>query len=575
MTTETILHHDMSKPGTTNVKTHVLRAYSRLLRMVLDEVSDAALVLDPSGEAVMTNRAFERLLGPGPGPSNRYGPRDLAELLALLGVEAGAGTLRELLSSQDVSHMPLGLQDGGTLECDVKLLTVEEPGDHRLITFREGSAQGHELRELRHRAFHDRLTGLPNRELLLDRLHQAIARSARDGAAVGVVFVDLDGFKEVNDQLGHAAGDEVLVEVSARLASDMRQVDTVGRLGGDEFVIVCEALTDVQSVEVICKRVQISLADPFVVEGRSFQVTASMGAVLEWNRDVSPSELIARADTQMYAAKRDGSHVSIETGATSSTDERAARLARTLGIALEEDELELVYLPVMALGLDRVVAVEALLRCGHPDLSEFTPVELVELADQGGFLNQLSTWILREGARVVAAMRDGSGEDLSVLINLSARQLADPALGDVISLAASAAGIERRLLGFDIAEPAIVANQPAMERKLRALSDLGCQLFADDITGGGVAVESLSRLGFSGIKLDRALMEATAQSGGMLATGTALVDSAHDLDMSVVAEGVADEQTLLTARRLGCDGAQGYALYGVPRGLPEIKRLID
>jgi diguanylate cyclase (GGDEF)-like protein len=514
------------------------------------------------------------LLGPRPGSG--YGQRDLGELLALLGADPDPDTLQELLSSQEIPRLTLGLQGGGMLECQVKLLTLEEPGDHRLVTFREGtSAQGFELRELRHRAFHDRLTGLPNRELLLDRLHQAIARSAREGAAVGVVFVDLDGFKEVNDELGHAAGDEVLVEVSARLASGMRQVDTVGRLGGDEFVIVCEALTDVHSIEVVCDRVQISLADPFVVEGRSFPVTASMGAVLEWDRAVSPSELIARADAQMYTAKRDGSHVSIEAGALARTDERAARLARTLGIALETDQFELVYLPVMALGQDRVVAVEALLRCTHPDLGDLSPVELVELADEGGFLNQLSTWILREGAGVVASMRDEAGGDLSVLINLSARQLADPALGEVVSLAASAAGIERRLLGFDIAEPAIVANQPHMERKLRTLSDLGCQLFADDVTGGAVAVESLSRLGFSGIKLDRAVMEAATGVDGTLETGTALVDSAHEFDMSVVAEGVADEQTLLAARRLGCDGAQGYGLYGVPRRLPEIKRLID
>ncbi len=575
MTPETILPEDiMPRPAVTNVRSHVLRTYSRLLRMVLDEVNDAVLVLDPFGEAVISNRAFERLLGPQPGSG--IGQRDLGELLNLLGAEADADTLQELLSSQDVSRMTMSLQDGGVLECDVKLLTLEEPGDHRLITFREAqTVQGFELRELRHRAFHDRLTGLPNRELLLDRLHQAIARSAREGAAVGVVFVDLDGFKKVNDELGHAAGDEVLVDVSARLASGMRQVDTVGRLGGDEFVIVCEAMTDVHSIEVICKRVQISLADPFVVEGRSFAVTASMGVVLEWDRDVSPSELIARADTQMYAAKRDGTHVSIETGASSTTDERTARLARTFGIALEDEQLELVYLPVMALGQDRVVAVEALLRCTHPDLGEFSPVELVELADQGGFLNQLSTWILREGARVVASMRGGTGDDLSVLINLSARQLADPALGEVISLAASAAGIERRLLGFDIAEPAIVANQPQMERKLRTLSDLGCQLFADDVTGGPVAVESYSRLGFSGIKLDRAVMEAASGVDGTLETGTALVHSAHEFDMSVVAEGVADEETLLAARQLGCDGAQGYALYGVPRRLPEIKRLID
>jgi diguanylate cyclase (GGDEF)-like protein len=572
MTVEITLPGNIPEPGA-NVKTHVLRTYSRLLRIVLDEVSDAVLVLDPFGEAVLCNRAFARRVGPRPG--NGLGQRDLGELLGLLGVEADAGTLRELLSSQDAPRLSLSLQDGGTLECEVKLLTLEAPGDHRLLTFREGSALGHELRELRHRAFHDRLTGLPNRELLLDRLHQAIARSAREGAAVGVVFVDLDGFKEVNDELGHAAGDEVLVEVSARLARGMRQVDTVGRLGGDEFVIVCEALTDVHSIEMICQRVQVSLADSFTVEGRSFSVTASMGAVLEWDRDVSPSELIARADSQMYSAKRDGSQVSIETGHSSSIDERAARLARTLGLALEGGQLELLYLPVMALGQDRVVAVEALLRCTHPDLVGFTPVELVEMADRGGFLNQLSTWILREGARVVASMRDDSGDDLSVLINLSAQQLADPALGDVISTAASAAGIERRLLGFDIAEPAIVANQPQMEHKLRTLSELGCQLFADDVTGGGVAVESLSRLGFSGIKLDRALMEAAAHVDGDLDAGAALVDSAHEFDMSVVAEGVSDEHTLLTARRLGCDGAQGYALYGVPRRLTEIKRLID
>jgi diguanylate cyclase (GGDEF)-like protein len=555
-----------------NIRAQVLRTYSRLLRLVLDEVREAVLVFDSAGDVILSNRALERLLGPL--PRHGYDQHDLAAVLEVLGAEVDAETLM-LLLSQPQARVSLSLQDGGTLECRVTPLSLDASADHRLMTFHEPLAPTDELSELRHRAFHDRLTGLPNRELLLDRLEQALSRRERDGGAVGVIFVDLDGFKAINDQHGHAAGDRVLVEVSERLAQEMRQVDTVGRLGGDEFVIVCDGLADARSIEVICDRIQRGLAAPLSIGGRSLMLAASVGAVVDWEPETTAADLLARADKLMYRAKQDGSHVEIDTGSrpAGGRDHRSSLIA-SFRAALEEGQLELVYLPLVSLDHQRVVAVEALLRCTRSDLAGIGALDLVDLAEEAHLVHALSRLVLHGAATAVAELGATTGENLSVMVNLSGAQLADPSLGELINDAAATAGIERRLLGFDVAESVMVTNSEELERQLAVLVELDCQLFADDVTGPVIAVELLSELGFSGIKIDGAVVAAASEAPGVSESVIALVNRAHELELSVVAEGLSDERTLQTARQIGASGGQGYGFYGFPRSLARLKQLI-
>jgi diguanylate cyclase (GGDEF)-like protein len=555
-----------------NVRPHVLRTYARLLRQILDEIDEAVLVLDPTGETVLSNQAFERLLGVN--PRRRRGEHTLRELLRVLGADVDAATLVELLESHGRPSVTLELRDRRTLSCHVTPISLQAPADHRLLTFREVTREHRELRELRHRAFHDRLTGLPNRELLIDRLERALTRRLREGAAVGLIFVDLDGFKQVNDEHGHAMGDRVLVEVAARLMREIRQADTVGRLGGDEFVIVLDGLPDGERLEQICGRIQQSLARPFAIDGKLFEVGASIGAVLEWNHETDPAELLSRADAMMYAAKREGSEIHIEADFPRSPDDRRNPLVHLLRTAIEEDQLEFAYLPLVALSDGAVIGVEALLRCSEPELAVLSPEELVELAEVADLVGELNSWAVGQAARTARTLRDAIAWDMTVHLNLSQAQLSAPGLAQETLSATSDAGIQANCVAFEISESVIVASSRDLEDELAKLTALGCRLFADDVSGPAVAAELLSDLGFSAIKLDRTTIAAAVDDIEAKISAQGLVERAHALHLSAVAEGVADEQSLRIARELGCETAQGYGFYGFPRPLEELLKLI-
>ncbi|WP_249010439.1 bifunctional diguanylate cyclase/phosphodiesterase [Conexibacter sp. DBS9H8] len=555
------------------IHTPVLRTYAQLLRDVLDEISEAVVVFERSGEVILSNRAMERLLGDA--PHQRESHHTVGELFSALGARVDASTLA-MLMGRSISQATIQLEGGGALECRVSPLAVH-PGEQRgLMTFQEPVPPSDELSDLRRRAFHDRLTGLPNRELLLDRLNQALTRRARDGGAVGVIFLDLDGFKQINDRYGHATGDRVLVEVAARLNNAMRQADTVGRLGGDEFVVVCDGLSRDHSMEEICERLQSVLATPFTVDGASLSLGGvSVGAVLESAARANAPELLARADELMYLAKRSGSQVAIETEPERVPQRPSAGLLHGFTQALESGELQLVYLPLVSLDPRRVVAVEALLRSTRPELGGQGPLELLALAREADRVHALSRLVLHRAAAAVAELSLGAREDpLSVIVNLSGDQLADPALSQLVTYAATAAGIDQRLLGFDIPEGVLMRDHANLTPQLEALLALGCQLFVDDVSGPGLNLDTLREIGFSGIKLDVSVVATLTAGVEVPDSITDLISRAHGARLSVVAEGIANENGLEAARRLGVLGGQGYGFFGFPRPLPELKRLI-
>jgi diguanylate cyclase (GGDEF)-like protein len=388
------------------------------------------------------------------------------------------------------------------------------------------------------------------------------------------MFLDLDRFKEINDRHGHAAGDLVLVEIADRLHHALREADSIGRFGGDEFVVVCDGLDDEAALARICARVQDGIARPYQLGPKAGTLSTSLGAVLEWDHGVLPLQLIERADALMYAAKRRGSRREILVHGRPGELTLRARSASALREAFEAGQLNLAYLPIIALESQETMMVEGLLRCQRAALSKLTPAELLELVEQTRLANRLDEWVLGGAAHGARLLREATGAPMRVVVNLSASQLANDTLPKLVADAARAHEIETRSLGFDIAERVIATNAPWLEPAIESLRALDSALFADDVLTPDVDVERFAALGFAGLKLDGSMIERSADDANFAARVQAMVRLTRSLGLFVIAERVEDERRLETARNLGCDMAQGYGFFGFPRPASELAKLI-
>jgi diguanylate cyclase (GGDEF)-like protein len=555
-----------------------LDAYSRVLRSTLDAIDQAVLLIDERGEVLLCNQSFAQLAGLGAG--YHFELRDLRAALLALGASADDNQLQDLLEASG-GPTTLELKGERTVLCTVVPMTLDEGGDGRLIELRDVTLERRELRELEHRALHDDLSGLPNRDLLMDRLERALSRQGREGGAVGVVFLDLDGFKEVNDLHGHAAGDRILVEVSSRLQHELRDADTVGRLGGDEFVVICDGLENEAALARICERIQDRVMRPYQLGSAPVLLTASLGAVLEWNAGVPPAQVIERADALMYAAKRRSSRREIFVdGRPRATPQRLREVDRPQGgrwlrEALDADQLYLVFLPIVAVDDQHTVAVEGLLRCRHSELVGLAPTQLMELVEQARLLERFDEWVLGEAARAARQLLEATGGTVRVTLNLSGEQLTHNSVALATAKAIAEYDIDAGMVGFDIAEGLVMANPSWLAPSLAALRSLGCWLLVDDVTTLDVRPEQLRDLGFTGVKLDRPVIGRTADDPGFAATARAGVTRARAEGLSVIGEGVDDERRFQAVQEIGCDSAQGFGFHGFPRTVTELLKVID
>ncbi len=554
-----------------------LDAYSRVLRSALDALDEAVVLIDGQADVLLCNEAFARLAGLGPG--YQFELRDVRDALQALGATTDEGQLAELLRAGTPMTLELGSER--TVLCTVAPVALDDGGDGRIVALRDITAERRELRELEHRALHDDLSGLPNRDLLMDRLELALSRQGREGGAVGLVFLDLDGFKQVNDVHGHAAGDRVLIEVAARLQRELRDADTVGRFGGDEFIMICDGLESELALTRICERIQERVAQPYHLGPAELTLAASLGAVLEWDPGVPPAQLVDRADALMYAAKRRSSRREIFVDGRPRVTSRRRREvdrpqeARWLREALDAGQLFLAFLPIVSLADQRTVAVEGLLRCEHPELAGLTPTQLMELVEQARLLDRFDEWALDEAARAARRLLDATGTPVRAIVNLSGAQLTHPAVPDATATAAANHGIEAGLLGFDIAETVVATNPSWLAGSLAALHALGCRLMVDDVTSLDMNADRLRELGFTGVKLDRPVIGRSADDADFAAMAKAGVGRARSAGLSVVGEGVDDERRLQAARELGCDSAEGFGFHGFPRPISELLTVIS
>ena len=420
--------------------------------------------------------------------------------------------------------------------------------------------------DARHRAMHDALTGLPNRSLFMDRAAHALNSARRRRSAVAVLFLDLDNFKVVNDSLGHAAGDELLLAVGGRLRETLRRSDTVARFGGDEFGILVEDVTDENDAVRVAEQVAALFVHPFPLEGREHFVSASIGIAISDGAADRPETLIRNADAAMYRAKAHGR------GGYELFDDlmRARALERLrveseLRTALTREELFLEYQPIVSLSTGEITGAEALVRWQHPERGRLSPAEFIAVAEDSGLIVRLGEWVLTaacdEAARWAQLRPDGP--PLSVSVNLSARQVSETRLTSVVEEALAVSGLDAANLVLEITESVLLEDADAPVQTLRTLRDLGVRLVLDDFGTGYSSLGYLKRLPLDGLKIDRQFVDGLGTDSDDTAIVSAVAGMARGLGLTVIAEGVETAAQAEALRALGCQRGQGY-LYARP-----------
>ena len=583
-----ITHHAGAEPPG-DPRRAVRRIVART-QALLSYVDEVVTVSDAEGRLVYASPAAEALLG--------YRPDELVRLGSVLALVHSDDTPRVHSAYQQA------LTDAGTtvatafralhrssativqLEAGVTSLLHDPSVEGVIVTLRDVTERRRSERTLAHHALHDALTGLPNRTLLLDRLRQAVARAEGGREDVVVLFVDLDRFKVVNDSLGHAAGDELLVEVARRLSAAVSPGDTVARLGGDEFVVLCTIRRDRAVVVDLAARLRSGLADlpdkilhavavPIRLAEAEVTITASMGvAVADPSAAPSPDDVLGDADAAMYLAKERG-RAGFEVFDPAVHERTGGRLTteNALRRALDDHELRLVFQPAFDLYTRRVVGVEALVRWKHPERGLIDPAEFLPLAEATGLILPLGEWVLTEACALAARWSGGPGHERRIWVNLSAAQVADPDLLGMVKRVLERTGLSADQLGLELTETTLMHEAEPSIAVLQALHELGVAIALDDFGTGHSSLTYLHRFPVDVLKVDRSFVLSLSRDQRTSTIVKGVTAMAHALGMVVVAEGVEASDQLATLRALGCDVAQGNFL-APPMRAPQLDELL-
>jgi diguanylate cyclase (GGDEF)-like protein len=464
----------------------------------------------------------------------------------------------------------IGRMDDVTTFDGEDLRLFETLGNHAAVSLKNGQLVDrlrHEVTEREYQATHDVLTGLPNRRVFATRVDEAL----RDEQALtAVMIIDLDGFKEINDTLGHHTGDEVLRIVGDRLASTVGVRGTVARLGGDEFAICLPGLHSLEAARECAQELDDCLDEPVTVDGLSLEIGGSVGVAVGPEQGGTCAVLMQRADVAMYQAKSRGAGVELYEPSEDTNSARRLALVGDLRRALEGGELEVHFQPQVSLSSGRPVAAEALARWKHPELGPVSPEEFIPLAERAGLIRALTLLVLDRAVGECTSWQSDEGQ-VGVAVNLSVRNLVDVGLPGQVAEILRVHGLPARLLTLEITESHIMSDPARCMVVLTALDRLGVTLSIDDFGTGYSSLAYLKRLPVSEVKIDKGFVIGMGRDAddGAIVRGT--INLAHDLGLSVVAEGVEDDASWHALARFGCDTAQGW-LVGRPLPAAEFGR---
>jgi diguanylate cyclase (GGDEF)-like protein/PAS domain S-box-containing protein len=545
----------------TEDKERQLRFQARLL----DAVGQSVIATDLEGKVIYWNRAAEELYGWSAGEALGRKLRDLTLIEGLLEkVEEIDSELRAgrpwsgemLLRRKDGSHVPVFgtatpiFDDRGNLEGMI--------GASADISERKALEA-----ELERRAAHDLLTGLLNRHAFVERLGHALQRTGRkeDSPSVGVLFMDLDGFKTVNDSLGHVAGDRLLVAVAERIKNRLRYEDTLARFGGDEFAVLLERVENPSEAIRVAHRIVEGLREPFGVSDYRVSVNTSIGITLSDANTDDPEAMLREADTAMYRAKEQGpGRYEVFDPAMQARAQYHLEMEAELGRAVERGEFVLYYQPMVYLRDGSLVGFEALLRWQHPKKGLLLPSAFLPLAEETDQIVPIDGWVLQEVCRQAKQWEGDHPSDspTRMNVNLSARQLKGGGLAPTIERTLTRVTLEVHALGLDITEGFLLEASVDNARTLDDLQKMGIRLDLDDFGTGYSSLSYLKDFPVDGVKLDKSFVEGLGED----ATGTALVrkiiDLCHTLGLEVLAEGIETPEQAAMLKDMGCDLGQGY-----------------
>lgn len=553
-----------------------VEADRRKLSSALEQTADAVMVTDCDGRIEYVNPAFSEMTGYGRdevlGRSPSFlksGKHDAASFRQLWDTIQKGGVFRDILINR---------KKNGALYYEEKTISPlkDDTGriTHYIATGKDITARMQAEERLYYLANHDIVTGLPNRLLFMERFNHALARASRGKRALAVLFLDLDRFKKVNDNLGHDAGDRVLQAVARRLREAMRDDDTVARFAGDEFTVLLEETAGLNEASVVAEKLLAALAQPFHVDEHEVFISASIGISVYPHDGDDAKTLLHNADAAMYQAKDRGRNRSRFYSSDLNTTQLQKLVMETgLRYALERNELILHYQPLVDLRSGRVAGVEALLRWQHPDYGLVPPADFIPLLEDNGLIVPVGEWVLYTACEQAKTWLDQGLGPIRMSVNLSARQFHEPNLTEQVAAILERTGLPPHMLELEITESVIMRNAQATIDTLNALSTMGVRLAVDDFGTGYSSLSYLKRFPINTLKIDQSFVSDIATSADDAAIVRAIVAMAHNLKLDVVAEGV---ETLVQRRFLdncACDTVQGF-LFSSPLTDQDATRLL-
>jgi diguanylate cyclase (GGDEF)-like protein/PAS domain S-box-containing protein len=561
-------------------RTTELQASEQRFRALVQHSSDVVTVVDADADVLYQSESLTRVFG---YPAATLAGRSVTALLD------DDSALRLRLALHQLAQQPYGTtvleltvrhHDGHARDAEMTITNLLDDANVRglVLNTRDVSEHKRLKAQLVHEAFHDGLTRLANRALFKDRVDLGIRRRPSDGepdATLAVLFLDLDGFKEVNDSLGHAAGDQLLVQVADRLRASVRPGDTVARFGGDEFAVLVESVTTGADAEHVATRIGEGLRDTFLIDNHEIHVRASIGIAMAGPDAADSDQLMRNADLAMYRAKAagEGGFARYDPQMHSGLVERL-QLEADLRRALEAGEFELNYQPTIELTSGELIGFEALLRWRHPSRGLIPPVEFVPLAEATGLIRPIGAWVLLQACRQAMAWNyTDPRRPLTLSVNVSGRQFERADLAMVVAAALAETGLPAERLCLEMTESVLMNDTEENLAQLVRLKNLGVRLAIDDFGTGYSSLSYLRRFPVDTLKIDRSFVERLADQSDDAALARTIVQLGQSLGMSTVAEGIEQYTQLQALRRMGCELGQGY-YFDRPLSAAEAGRLL-
>jgi diguanylate cyclase (GGDEF)-like protein/PAS domain S-box-containing protein len=537
-------------------------------RLVVDHLNEGIVVQSRDGVVLACNPSAQRMLHAG---ADLVGHDIFTVMVRAYSdgtpiADADRPTVRVLATGKAVLGVTIGLEltDGEIIWIVVNVVPILKPGEHEpgsvLVSFTDIGPVREAQQQLRYLATRDSLTGLYNRAYLTERMRDLFEPSGLDSelARVAVLFVDLDGFKKVNDTAGHEAGDALLCSVARRLASCVETEDTLARVGGDEFVIVVSGYDDTGDLIALARQILETVGVPFAVADNEYYLGASIGISLFPEDGLDVPTLMRNADSAMYSAKQRGrNNFQFFTAELNLHLQRRFAIEQFLRRALAAGELSLVYQPIIDSRCGRTVGAEALLRWYNSELGDVSPVEFIPVAEDTGLIIAIGTWVLERACEQLAEWRRTLAPDLVIAVNLSPRQVSD-GLVEQIECCLARCGLGPDALELEITERLLMSDSETVLPILSALSNMGVRISVDDFGTGYSSLSYLKRFPLHNLKIDRSFVAGLPDHRDSIAITQAVVAMAHSLGMNVTAEGVETTAQATFLRSIDCDKQQGY-----------------